>query len=471
MRIYLDKQIFSHLFKQEKSEYIHLLKKLYEYKKNGLFCYSSAHLLDLKNDKTNIKYNELKFIETLVDDNYLSYHVIDKCTSCYLATPSQAFEDIDLDDELFDFNKIFDIDDGLLNPEEKQKFIEAKKVLTDLKFDFSFMQNDLASDELDDSLKKIIPLNKPEMSIFDMMEGMMNSLKIIQEDKTAYKGLRNITDKHFNNGKFTVEYGSIDFNDDLKNSALKKTFIEFVNGNLNPNGDKQITKYDFFTNAYFTLDLLGISKEPSKSVKFTNVLNDSFHSYYGAYCDVVISDDNGFLKKTKAMYKLLGIDTKVIHSDEFIAMFSFSIDNEEKNQDTFFSLLKNDLKNGLITNRKKSLQFNRDTITILTKHIYLGYFNRIDQMLEDNITYIYLYKETKNYSYFTFFREYEQVINKAVKLFGDDFNLKGEFNWSKETEEIKNKKWEGRFWDFETFTILIDMNKGNEKLGLLLTVK
>lgn len=79
MRIYFDKQIFSYLFKNEKPEYVDLLKKLYDYKQNSLFCYSHAHLLDLKNDKTDIKFQELKFIETLVDDNYLSYHAIDKC--------------------------------------------------------------------------------------------------------------------------------------------------------------------------------------------------------------------------------------------------------------------------------------------------------------------------------------------------------------------------------------------------------
>lgn len=72
----------------------------------------------------------------------------------------------------------------------------------------------------------------------------------MKKDKAIYKGLRNLTDKHINNEKFTIEYDEIDFNEDLKESQLQKTFIEYVNSNLNPNGDKEISKYDFFTNAY-----------------------------------------------------------------------------------------------------------------------------------------------------------------------------------------------------------------------------
>ena len=151
----------------------------------------------------------------------------------------------------------------------------------------------------------------------------------MNEDKTVYKNLRNITDKHLNNGKFTVDYNKIDFNEDLKDSVLQKSFIDFVTDNLDPNGKKEFSNYDFFTNAYLNLDILGISKESSKNVRFNNMLNDAIHSYYGAYCDCVVSDDSGFLKKTRTLYKLLGIDTKVLNADEFIRTFEF-IANKER---------------------------------------------------------------------------------------------------------------------------------------------
>ena len=87
------------------------------------------------------------------------------------------------------------------------------------------------------------------------------------------------------------------------------------------------------------MDLLGISKEPSKKVKFRNVMNDAFHSYYGAFCDYVVSDDQGFLKKTKAMYKLLNIKTEVFEINEFISYFSLLSKNYEDNLDKFIDLI------------------------------------------------------------------------------------------------------------------------------------
>jgi hypothetical protein len=293
----------------------------------------------------------------------------------------------------------------------------------------------------------------------------------LEDDKSAYKGLRNAVDKNINNGKFTVEFDKIDFNDDLKNSVLQKTFIEYVNSNLNPNGDKKITDYDFYIQAYFTLDLLGISKEPAKSVKFRNVMNDGYHSYYGAFCDFVVSDDQGFLKKTKALYRLLGIESKVYHIDEFINYFTLLKNSLEKDSSTFFKLLINDIKNGLVLENKNSLKYNRQTTLIKPFHSYLNHFNRIESIVEDNQNFILLRRKTKNYSYFSFYREYEGIINNAYKLFGYDKYLKGEFIWDTEIKEINNGNWEGRFWDFDSLTILIEINKGIDEICLLITTK
>lgn len=471
-RIYFDKQIFSHLFKGEKPLYQNFLKDLLDNKDRFLFCYSHGHLLDLKNDKTDIKYKELDFIESLVGDNYLSYHALDKRTSCYLARPNEAFKDVDVEDEPFSFSSIFeDLDLSYATSEQAEQLKNATDILKNQKLDFGFLQNQEIPKELNDTIGKFLPVGLNPMSIMEWIEHFMGMLKTMEEDKTAYKGLRNVVDKNINNGKFTVEYDSIDFNDDLKNSVLQKTFIEYVNYNLNPNGDKTITDYDFYIQAYITLDLLGISKEPSKNVKFKNVMNDAYHSYYGAFCDYIISDDQGFLKKTKALYKLLGIKSNVYHIEEFISDFALLKNSLEKDSDTFFKLLVNDIKNGLILENKNSLKYNRQTTTIKPFHTYLGYFNRIESINEDNQSFILLRRKTKNYSYFIFYREYEGIINNAFKLFGYDKNFKGEFNWKTEIREINNGIWEGRFWDFGSLTILIEINKGINEICLLISTK
>jgi hypothetical protein len=266
-----------------------------------------------------------------------------------------------------------------------------------------------------------------------------------------------------------IEYDEIDFNDDLKNSVLQKTFIEYVNYNLNPNGDKKITDYDFYIQAYFTLDLLGISKD--KKPRFRNVMNDGFHSYYGAFCDYVVSGDEGFLKKTKALYKLLGIESKVYHIDEFISYFALLKGSTEKDSITFFKLLVSDIKNGLVIESKNSIKYNRHTTVFKPFHNYFGYFNRMESITEDNQDYILLRRKTKNYSYFSFFREYEGLVNKATKLFGFDTDGKGKFDWKNEIEEINKGSWTGRFWNFENLTMHLEINKGINEICLLMTLK
>lgn len=474
-RIYFDKQIFSHLFKGVNPVYQNFLSDLYNNKHNFLYCFSHGHLLDLKNDKTDIKYKELEFIETLVGDNYISYHALDKRTSCYLAKPTEAFKDIE-DEEEFSFSNTFlglfdDIDLSFATQEQQEQFSKAKEIFTNQKIDFGFSQIQDLPEDISSPLSKVLPLDKSSMTLMEWTEHFMGMLQSMEEDKTVYKGLRNVVDKHINNGKFTVDYNNIDFDDDLKNSVLQKSFTDYVTSNLTPNGNKEISDYDFFTNAYFTLDLLGISKEPSKSVKFKNVMNDGYHSYYGAFCDYVVSDDQGFLKKTKAMYRLLNIQSKVLHIDEFIPYFKILSNNFETDTDTFFDLLINDLKNGLVIGSKPSIQYDRQTTSIKPNAIYLGYFNKIDSIKEDNQDFIFLSRTTHNYSHFSFYREYEGVVNKAVKLFGLDSNFKGEYDWNIENKEISEGKWTGRNWELGNLTVLLEINKGTRELSLLITTK
>lgn len=466
-RIYFDKQIFSYLFKADKPVYVSFLSDLILNKDKFLYCYSHGHLLDLKNDRTDIKYRELEFIETLVGDNYLSYHAIDKKTSCYLVRPIEAFKDIEKEEEPISFLKLFDdLDLSFATPEQREQIEKAKDLFTNQKLDFGFSQMQDLPEDISQSLRKILPIDSASMTLMEWTEHFMGMLKSMEDDKSVYKGLREVVDKQINNGKFTVEFDSIDFNDDLKNSVLKKSFIECVNSNLNPNGNKEITEYDFFVNAYFTLDLLGISKEPSKKVRFKNVMNDGYHSYYGAFCDYVISDDQGFLKKTKALYRLLGIETKVYHIDEFIAHFDTLKASIELDISSFFKLLVNDLKNGNILETKVSEDSKRQTKIIEPEYLYLGYFNIIDVIVENGIDYIFLRRKTKNYSYFSFYREYEGLINNALQLFGEDCESKGKFNWDQEIKEINERKWDGRLWVFGELTFLIEINKGIDEICL-----
>lgn len=100
-RIYFDSNVFSNLKKGNQEKYITLRDAINRYKKNLVFFFSHAHIRDKINDTTNFKYEDFEYMKTLVDNNYLSYHALEKRTSHYLATPREVFDD---DDALLDVN-------------------------------------------------------------------------------------------------------------------------------------------------------------------------------------------------------------------------------------------------------------------------------------------------------------------------------------------------------------------------------
>ena len=71
--IYLDKQVFSHLFNEREEKYSLLRDKILSHKDEFIFFYSNAHLFDLQDDKTDIKYAEMEFMQSIVDGNRLIY--------------------------------------------------------------------------------------------------------------------------------------------------------------------------------------------------------------------------------------------------------------------------------------------------------------------------------------------------------------------------------------------------------------
>lgn len=469
MRIYLDKQILSRLFKADIPKYRELLEKIYDSKDHLLYCFSHAHLLDLNQDKTEIKYSELDFIESIVDNNYIAYNSSKKTTQPYLAKPKEAFLE-GFEEEKINFKSFFSSDKIFETEEEKILFRALKELFFNLKLDFNFWNDDNLDPKYQNLIDNLFPDRKDYMSIYEIYEAFFEVHNRIQNIPSIYKELRNFTDLKYYE-KFQINYNEIDFNDELKNSELKLSFIDYVKKILE-NQNNDYSRRDFFCQAYVSLDLLGISREPSKTVKFKNMVFDSLHSYYGAYCDIVISDDSGFLKKTKVLYKLLDIDTKVLDADEFIKTFSFTIQNKEKGKENFAPLLKHDLNNGLIINSKKSIRYNRETITIKPLHNYFGHFNRIDRITQDGIDYVYLYREIRNYSSsvnMLFYREIELIVNIGINYFGIDSNSKKHFEWDKEIEEINQGNWQGRFWDFDDFEILIDINEGTKNIGLQFT--
>lgn len=469
MRVYFDKQIYSNLFKLNQEKYVSLLKKIEQ--RNFIICYSHALLLDLKNDKTDFKYKELDFIESLVDDNYISYHALDKVTSAYLAKPREAFEDVEKESSKIDFEEVFNFDLEGLSNNEKKIIKSAREMIFNTDFDLNFIDENSFPKEHKELFTKLFPKVKSTLNLQEAITYFMDFIDTLNEDNTIYKELRNLSNGFLNNKKFKIDYNEIDFNDELKNSVLQKTFLEHIEHTINPNGKKDVSKYDYFTNSYFNLDLLGISKEPAKNVKFRNLMNDAFHSYYGAYCDCVVSEDIGFIKKTRVLYNLFNISTKVLHVDEFIEFYDKLFPNLPNNAIEFFEKIAKNIENWELIEHYSIINLKRTISRYITNYNILSYFNRVEYLLENNNKYIYLIRARNNYSSFDMYREYEFIVNNAHKIFGTDINSKTEYSFIEENNLIKKDKWKGRFWDLGAYTVFIEYSKEINSLGVLIQIR
>jgi hypothetical protein len=47
-----------------------------------------------------------------------------------------------------------------------------------------------------------------------------------------------------------------------------------------------------------------------------SLVNDGRHAFFGSFCDILVSKDADMINKTKFLYDLLEIGTKVITIDE-----------------------------------------------------------------------------------------------------------------------------------------------------------
>jgi len=116
--VYFDSQIFRYLkniekYPTSKQPLIQRLSKyISENREHFLYFFSHAHLLDLANDKTDKKYEDLKFMESVVDNNFLIQHFGSDKAKYLLVDPITAFEDYKPDDEdlSINFEELFDIE-------------------------------------------------------------------------------------------------------------------------------------------------------------------------------------------------------------------------------------------------------------------------------------------------------------------------------------------------------------------------
>ena len=423
--IYFDKQLFSHLFKAKEEKYITLREKILSHKDEFIFLYSGAHLLDLQNDITDTKYAEMEFMQSIVDGNCLVYEapniVVRK------QTPREAFDTIHRID---DFSWIDDIDFSTITDDQRNAInnivdIAAKDLSGKLDYDWLNTRTPISSDKL--------YCDKAAFS------AVMNFIsRNFFENKDSYKTIRDNTIARYNPSLIIADSENI-FNEQFASSPLGLSFIDTVKATLTQMGLPLSDSGTVYYTSYMLLDMFGINKEPRKKVRYRNVQTDCCHSFFGSYCDCIVSDDEGLIRKSKTLYKLCDFGTKVYSIDEFIEKFDEAINNNKKSAREYFDEIYYDYIARCILKAETTPEC---IITYLkTSNQYFGYFNCMIERKSEAETIIILHKNN-DINQPILVREIEIIVNRMVRAFNDmgaNFNL---FDRELEFPQIKEDKWE-----------------------------
>ncbi len=439
-RVYFDSNIFRYL-KSKDGKYLETYNRLLSYKDRIIYYFSYAHLSDLKQDKTEMKFDDLNFMETLVDKNYLNIRSEEDFVNVVVANPLEAFNSLD-DVSVSELFKEVLSDDY-------DEFPELKKILKDLFEtsieDFGIRGLDQVND-FENPLKGIFPKLDKNTTLLDFVLKMWEGLDKFNKDSSVWRNLRQYSIENLNLNSFDIDINDVDFDEKLKSTSLQKSFIEFVEDTFKNNEslNKQ-RRYNFFTTAYTCLNMLGLDKEKNKKVVFSSFQNDAQHAFYGAHCEYLISDDIQLLTKAKSLYKLFDIETKVLSLDEFIEKLDFIDNNEDTELITFIEKVGNVFNDSVLLKTDNFGKTKKQHYFKLNSRLF-GYFNNMILVTEQNKnSFLGYYKEIKNYSDFISYKEIEIVINNVVSLFGKDVSNKEYFNEVDKAEIIEGN-WNGRTW-------------------------
>lgn len=468
IRLYFDSNVFRYL----KNENKNLFEDLVSRKKNIIYFYSYAHLSDLRRDSTDRKFDDLKFMELLVENNYLSLGKDDNIVSPQKVNPIDAFQGLD-------FTPLKDIMDSLNLEEEmiinENDTIEEKraKILVRQYFEKPIKEFGIDSfhgfiDE-ETPIDRMIPKYDENISLFEFTKIVMSKFDDIHEDPTIWRDVRKYSVKELGLKNFDIDINDLSFNEKLKDTPLQKSFLEFVEESFNHNKDldKQ-RQFNFFISAYNCLNILGLDNE--RKVVFSSSQADAQHAYYAAHCDIFVTNDKQLLLKSRVLYKMFGIETKALSLEEFLEYENIEKEIKIESSNDYLKLLIKELQKNEIINLSISSDKKEQVTTYKLDEPHFGFFNRIDLMAEGDSTCLTIYKQSKNYSSFTSFKEFRYITNRLFLIYGEDVFGEKEFLLLDE-DEILEDNWNGRTWKTENIVYHLGLGEESKRLCLYIFLK
>lgn len=464
IKIYLDTNIYTYL---QRTEYADVRERINTSKNRALlFMFSDAHLKDLHRDKSERKYEDLEFIESISEDNFLNYEVERDVISYKYVTPTEAYQYYGPSDESYEdlFSSIFEEagDDALIAM--LRNIFESQSI--DLK-----LEENLAShpDEVK-QLYKRIGLEKSKYNLLEWMSVAGKLMDRFSNDDSIIKDVRRYSKEYLNVEKYNLNIDEIDFSQKISETVIEKSFLDFLEDNLAHLKDKdgKISLFNRLTTSFSLLNFYGFDNEKNKKVRFTSTTTDAEHYYYSMYCDIVVSNDEGFLQKARFLNNLFGIDIEVVSLEKFCDSLPLLVDQSFSSLETFFNVIKYEMENGLIVDTHPSIRLNQSNQKMKLAGKYFGIFNymSIVEIYENYDQYIVLFNDGKRCYHPVFYKDFRSTTNKLFELMGLDDNLKGEF-LEVEMKMVEDSSWEGRVWTVNGLTIRLIRNFESHRVNLL----
>ena len=294
LKIYLDQNVISKLKKKEYSE---LRGYLMEVKDYFIFPYSRAHLLDLykSQDDALDKYSEdIDTITSLCENHLLEFHIDGLTPYPLLCYPTDYIKKEKPFLELFKSGFCFDKFELFLEYlAGTNLYLFIKSILFSQKVDDPRFENfwNLLIYQLD-NISQILLDNKFEG---DLLQNIRK-----------WKGDSSIEDISKQDSSNIIPYLNSVF---LENTG--KTTHDIILDSirsLNINKSQQ-----YFIIEYIMLALTGFSRDKKRNL--LNIYTDALHVSYATFCDVLVTDDKGMIKKANTEFARRNSSTKIIRID------------------------------------------------------------------------------------------------------------------------------------------------------------
>lgn len=324
--IYLDANVISLLrndrIRETRSDINFMYRFVVGSKSSGNidFPYSDAHLSDIvpsykKGDSEYVE-RDLAFLSALSSNKCLCLYWKNETPTYEIRDPKKFFEDL-----------INEKSQTLLTIEEFESILSVDGMpnFVDL---FKVMPSGIDIDSLPEESQTYFAENYPRTyknnNMYNVIADGLDMMRRIMTDPQEYNKLK----KQFSDYiPLDKNIGNIEDNvietvsKDLTASPLGKNFDELLEMN-----NKQYIKSELchrITSKYMHLDFVGYASEKlTEKNKYDNLHNDARHCFYGAYCNIFVTNDKRAYKKAKAIYEEEGIGTLVMNTEEFCAFLS-----------------------------------------------------------------------------------------------------------------------------------------------------